>query len=85
MHQTSLHCTRTRIQIYGCKLRGGWTLRFSSPDVSDPAAEGTGGEAEDDNGYAPEEEAQVEFQPLVKLDEVKVTTGEDDEAGLRRC
>ena len=54
----------------------------AAPDVSDPAAQGTGGEAEDDNGYAPEEEAQVEFQPLVKLDEVKVTTGEDDEEVL---
>ena len=29
-----------------------------------------------------EEEAQVEFQPLVKLDEVQVKTGEDDEEVL---
>jgi len=34
---------------------------------------------EDDNGYAPEEEAQVEFQPVVKLEEVKTATMEEDE------
>jgi len=37
---------------------------------------------EDDNGYAKEEEAQVEFQPLVKLDEVKVQSGEEEEETL---
>lgn len=40
-----------------------------------PAAE----EKEDDNGLAPEEEAQVEFEALVKLDEVKTLTMEEDE------
>jgi len=49
----------------------------AAPDVSDPAA--STGADDDDNGYAPEEEAQVEFQPLVKLDEVKTDTGEADE------
>ena len=47
-----------------------------------PAAASTGaaeGGDEDDNGYAPEEEAQVEFQPLVKLEEVKTQTMEEDE------
>lgn len=43
-----------------------------------PAAQ-AGAEEEDDNGLAPEEEAQVEFQPLVKLDEVKTQTLEEDE------
>ena len=42
------------------------------------AAEG-GGEEDDDNGYAPEEEAQVEFQPVVKLEQVKTSTMEEDE------
>jgi len=46
-----------------------------------PPAESTGAADgdEDDNGYAPEEEAQVEFQPLVKLEEVKTNTMEEDE------
>jgi Ran-binding protein 1 len=39
-------------------------------------------EEEDDNGYAKEEEAQVEFQPLVKLEEVKVSTGEELEEAV---
>jgi len=41
--------------------------------TTEPAAE------DDDNALAAEEEAQVEFQPLVKLDEVKTVTGEDNE------
>jgi len=50
------------------------------PDVSDAT---TGGAAEeDDNALAPEEEAQVEFQPLVQLEEVKTQTGEDEEEVL---
>ena len=44
---------------------------------TEPAAEG--GAEDDDNGYAPEEEANVEFQPLVKLEEVSVKTMEEDE------
>jgi len=43
--------------------------------VPKPAA----AEEDDDNGLAPEEEAQVEFQPVVKLDEVKTATLEEDE------
>jgi len=38
-----------------------------------------GADDEDDNGYAPEEEAQVEFQPVVKLEQVKTATMEEDE------
>lgn len=45
---------------------------------TDGAAEG-GGEEDDDNGYAPEEEAQVEFQPVVKLEQIKTSTMEEDE------
>ena len=50
-------------------------------DVSDPPTQPAAepDDAEDENGYAKEEEAQVEFQPIVKLEEVKVSTGEDDE------
>jgi len=43
------------------------------------AADVKGDEEDDDNGYAPEEEAQVEFQPVVKLEQVKTTTMEEDE------
>jgi len=46
-----------------------------------PTADAAAGE-DDDNGYAPEEEAQVEFQPLVKLEEVKTQTMEEDEEVL---
>ena len=45
---------------------------------TDPAAE-AGAAEDDDNGLAPEEEAQVDFQPLVKLEEVKTNTMEEDE------
>lgn len=48
----------------------------------EPPAEGAAGGDDDDNGYAPEEEAQVEFQPLVKLEEVKTQTMEEDEEVL---
>ena len=52
---------------------------------TEPAAASTGAaddgaaDADDDNGYAPEEEAQVEFQPVVKLEEVKTASLEEDE------
>jgi len=49
---------------------------------AEPAPAAADGEDGDDNGYAPEEEAQVEFQPLVKLEEVKTTTGEETEEVL---
>jgi len=49
-----------------------------------PAAEPAVGDAaeEDDNGYAPEEEAQVEFEPVMKLQEVKTETHEENETVL---
>jgi Ran-binding protein 1 len=47
-----------------------------------PAASTGDADGDDDNALAVEEEAQVEFQPLVKLDEVQVKTGEDDEEVL---
>jgi len=53
------------------------------PDTEEPPPTDTGAAGdEDDNGYAPEEEAQVEFQPLVKLEEVKTQTMEEDEEVL---
>ena len=46
-------------------------------ETADPAP--AAAEEEDDNALAPEEEAQVEFQPVVKLDEVKTNTMEEEE------
>lgn len=51
-------------------------------DTDPPVAASAAAGDEDDNGYAPEEEAQVEFQPLVKLEEVKTQTLEEDEEVL---
>lgn len=42
------------------------------------AADGEEGE-EGDDGAAPEEECQAEFKPIVQLDEVETSTGEEDE------
>ena len=52
------------------------------PDVSDAAPAGGAAAEEDDNALAVEEEAAVEFQPLVQLEEVKTQTGEDEEEVL---
>merc|ERR1719443_1385560 len=51
----------------------------TEPETPREPESSTGAAEEDDNGYAPEEEAQVEFQPLVKLEEVKTNTMEEDE------
>jgi len=42
------------------------------------------GEGDDDGGEeaAPEEECAAEFKPIVQLDEVEVSTGEEDEESL---
>lgn len=43
----------------------------------------TGGDGDgDDNALAAEEEAQVEFKPLVQLEEVKTANGEEDEESI---
>jgi len=47
-----------------------------------PAPAAAEGADDDDNGVAPEEEAQVEFEPVVKLEEVKTETHEEDETVL---
>merc|ERR1719443_1092990 len=54
----------------------------TEPETPREPESSTGAAEEDDNGYAPEEEEQVEFQPVVKLEEVKTSTGEDDEEVL---
>lgn len=52
-------------------------------DDAAPAAPPAAAEEEDDNGLAPEEEAQVEFQPVVELKEVETKTGEDEEEPMK--
>lgn len=53
-------------------------------DTAEPTpAAGAAAEEEDDNGLAPEEEAQVEFKPVVELSEVETKTGEDEEEPLK--
>lgn len=37
---------------------------------------------EDDDGAAPEEECQAEYKPVVQLEEVETSTGEEDEEAL---
>lgn len=59
----------------------GEVMAEAAADVSDPVTASGGGE-DDDNGYAPEEEANVEFQPIVKLEEVTTQTMEEDEEAI---
>ncbi len=46
-----------------------------------PTAEASGDGAEDGEA-APEEECQAEFKPVVQLEEVETSTGEEDEESL---
>lgn len=43
---------------------------------------GAGGEEGGDEEAAPEEECKAEFQPVVQLEEVEVSTGEEEEEAL---
>jgi Ran-binding protein 1 len=54
------------------------------PATATPAAEVSGGAdgGEDDDGAAPEEECQAEYKPVVQLEEVETSTGEEDEEAL---
>lgn len=58
---------------------GGGGFAFNAP-VAKPADE-EGGEGGDDEA-AVEEECQAEFKPLVQLDEVETSTGEEEEEAL---
>lgn len=53
----------------------GVTSTAAAADSSAPAEE-------DDGAAAPEEECQAEFKPVVQLEEVETTTGEEDETAL---
>jgi hypothetical protein len=54
---------------------------FSATSSAPAAAKGEEEEGGDD-GPAVEEECQAEFKPLVHLDEVETSTGEEEEASL---
>ncbi len=47
-----------------------------------PKAADEEGEGGDEEGAAPEEECQAEFKPLVQLEEVETSTGEEEEECL---
>jgi Ran-binding protein 1 len=48
-----------------------------------PAADGAAAaDGEEDDGAAPEEECQAEYKPVVQLEEVETSTGEEDEEAL---
>ena len=67
----------------GTGFAGFTGVSSSSAAAAPPAAEGAGdGEAADggdDEAAAAEEECQAEFKPVVTLDEVETSTGEEDE------
>jgi Ran-binding protein 1 len=41
-----------------------------------------GGEGDDDGAAAAEEECQAEYKPVVQLEEVETSTGEEDEEAM---
>jgi Ran-binding protein 1 len=50
--------------------------------TSTAAAAESSAPAEEEDGAAPEEECQAEFKPVVQLEEVETTTGEEEETAL---
>jgi Ran-binding protein 1 len=50
--------------------------------VTSAADGGAAADGEDDDGAAPEEECQAEYKPVVQLEEVETSTGEEDEEAL---
>mmetsp|Transcript_11006 Transcript_11006/g.30181 ORF Transcript_11006/g.30181 Transcript_11006/m.30181 type:complete len:254 (-) Transcript_11006:383-1144(-) len=59
---------------------GGFSFGVPGAVAPKPEAEEEGGDGEDE--AAPEEECQAEFKPVVQLDEVETSTGEEDEDAL---
>lgn len=53
---------------------------FSSVTTADGGAAAADGE--EDEGAAPEEECQAEYKPVVQLEEVETSTGEEEEEAL---
>lgn len=59
----------------------GFTATSAGPAADNNAAAAAAGE-EDGDEAAPEEECQAEFKPVVQLQEVETSTGEEDEEAL---
>lgn len=55
---------------------------FAGVVKAEASGEAAGGEGGEDEEAAPEEECKAEFKPIVQLEEVEVSTGEEDEAAL---
>lgn len=53
----------------------------SNASASDAGA-AAAADGEDEDGTAPEEECQAEYKPVVQLEEVETSTGEEDEEAL---
>lgn len=53
----------------------------AGPSGDAPAA-AAAADGEEDDGAAPEEECQAEYKPVVQLEEVETSTGEEDEEAL---
>jgi Ran-binding protein 1 len=70
--------------VFGSGLVGtgfaGFTGVSSTSSAAPAAAAADAGEGDD--GADPEEECQAEFKPLVQLEEVETSTGEEDEECL---
>ncbi len=60
---------------------GGFTFGVATPAFAAPKVEAEEGDDGDD-AEAAEEECQAEFKPLVQLEEVETSTGEEEETCL---
>lgn len=60
---------------------GGFTGGFANAAPS-AAAAADAADGEEDDGANPEEECQAEYKPVVQLEEVETSTGEEDEEAL---
>lgn len=60
---------------------GGFTFGVATPAFAAPKADAEDGDEDGDEGAA-EEECQAEFKPLVQLEEVETSTGEEEETCL---
>lgn len=71
--------------VFGSGLSGGGFAGFtgvSSAAAAAPPAAAAAADGDDDGAADPEEECQAEFKPLVQLEEVETSTGEEDEESL---
>lgn len=60
----------------------GFTGVTSTPAPAADAGAAAAADGEEDDGAAAEEECQAEYKPVVQLEEVETSTGEEDEETL---